>query len=138
MRAGTTPANQYPGPPPLGFRTQHPLHCGVCRVLICKVEEIHRTLKKHLAKEEEQLLPLLLQHFSFPEQAGLVAQFLYCIPLAMVEKVLAWLKPNIPEVRDQEWPYTELDTLAWQPCQRAKHLRMGQRAHTSTSAVAAR
>lgn len=47
------------------------------RTLICKVEEIHTTLRKHLAKEEEQLLPLLLQHFSFAEQAELVAQFLY-------------------------------------------------------------
>jgi zinc finger protein-like protein len=62
------------------------------------VEEVHRTLKKHLAKEEEQLVPLLLQHFSFAEQAALVAQFLYCIPLAMVERVLAWLKPQIPQV----------------------------------------
>ena len=32
-----------------------------CRTLICKVEEIHTTLRKHLAKEE-QLLPLLVQH----------------------------------------------------------------------------
>lgn len=69
------------------------------RGLICKVEEIHRTLLKHLAKEEEQLLPLLLQHFTFAEQAQLVAQFLYCIPLAAVEQVLAWLKPMVPKVR---------------------------------------
>jgi zinc finger-like protein len=68
------------------------------RGLICKVEEIHRTLKKHLAKEEGQLLPLLLQHFTFSEQAKLVAQFLYCIPLATVERVLAWLKPLVPKV----------------------------------------
>jgi zinc finger-like protein len=45
------------------------------------VEEIHITLRKHLSKEEAQLLPLLLQHFSHAEQAELVAQFLYCIPL---------------------------------------------------------
>ena len=68
------------------------------RGLVCKVEEVHRTLKKHLAKEEEQLLPLLLLHFSFSEQAELVAQFLYCIPLATVERVLAWLKPTVPKV----------------------------------------
>lgn len=71
------------------------------RGLICKVEEIHRTLKQHLAKEEEQLLPLLMQHFTFPEQAELVAQFLYCIPLAMVERVLAWIKPSVPKVLQQ-------------------------------------
>ena len=28
------------------------------------MEEIHTTLRKHLAKEEEQLLPLLVQHFT--------------------------------------------------------------------------
>ena len=44
---------------------------------MCKVEEIHTTLRKHLAKEEEQLLPLLVSHFSYDEQAELIAQFLY-------------------------------------------------------------
>lgn len=66
------------------------------RQLECKIEEVHTTLKKHLAKEEEQLFPLLLKHFSFAEQAELVAQFLCCIPLATVEVVLAWLKPVVP------------------------------------------
>ena len=51
-----------------------------------------------MAKEEEQLLPLLVAHFSHQEQAELVAQFLYSIPLATVERVLAWLKPMVPEV----------------------------------------
>ncbi|GIL78726.1 hypothetical protein Vretimale_373 [Volvox reticuliferus] len=73
---------------------------GTIRALICKVEEIHTTLRKHLAKEEEQLLPLLLQHFSFAEQAELVAQFLYSIPLETVERVLSQLKPHIP--RDEQ------------------------------------
>lgn len=68
------------------------------RTLICKVEEVHTTLRKHLAKEEEQLLPLLLQHFSYGEQAELVAQFLYTIPLETVERVLSVLKPMIPKV----------------------------------------
>lgn len=43
----------------------------LCRSLICKVEEIHLSLRKHLAKEEDQLFPLLLKHFTFPEQASL-------------------------------------------------------------------
>lgn len=38
------------------------------RQLECKIEEVHITLKKHLAKEEEQLFPLLLKHFTFAEQ----------------------------------------------------------------------
>lgn len=66
------------------------------RQLICKIEEINITLRKHLAKEEAQLLPLLLQNFSHAEQAELVAQFLYCIPLDTVERVLSWLKPMVP------------------------------------------
>ena len=39
------------------------------RQLVCKVQEIHTTLLKHLAKEEEQLFPLLLKHFTYSEQA---------------------------------------------------------------------
>jgi zinc finger-like protein len=66
------------------------------------VAEIHITLRKHLAKEETQLLPLLLQHFSAAEQAELVAQFLYCIPLDTVERVLSWLKPTVPMQELQE------------------------------------
>lgn len=66
------------------------------QALACKVEEIHTTLRKHLAKEEEQLLPLLLRHFSHAQQAQLVAQFLCTIPLASVEVVLTWLMPSVP------------------------------------------
>ncbi|KAL4436350.1 hypothetical protein ABPG77_009912 [Micractinium sp. CCAP 211/92] len=67
------------------------------RLLACKVEEIHTTLRKHLRKEEEQLLPLLLAHFSHGEQAELVAQFLCSIPLSTVEQVLGWLKQQVPQ-----------------------------------------
>jgi zinc finger-like protein len=66
------------------------------RELARKVEEVHTTLRKHLAKEEHQLLPLLLQHFAFTEQAELVAQFLCSIPLAAVNPVLLWIKRTIP------------------------------------------
>ena len=100
------------------------------RQLVCKVEEIHTTLRKHLAKEEEQLFPLLLQHFTHSEQARpaaprspirpgctgpagwhdtgraaqaeLVAQFLCCIPLTTVDAVLGWLKPSVPPQEQEE------------------------------------
>lgn len=78
------------------------------RQLACKVEEIHTTLRKHLAKEEEQLVPLLLQHFTFPEQAELVAQFLCCIPLVAVDAVLAWLRPTVPD-HEQEHLLEQVD-----------------------------
>ena len=38
-----------------------------------QVQEIHTTLHKHLAKEEEQLLPLLLQHFTHAEQVSWIS-----------------------------------------------------------------
>ncbi|GMH35139.1 hypothetical protein BSKO_03007 [Bryopsis sp. KO-2023] len=76
------------------------------REFVCKMGEVRITLMKHLAKEEEQLFPLLLEHFSYTEQAELIAQFLCCIPLAAVEGVLLWLKPNIPqEEQDQLLKY---------------------------------
>lgn len=63
---------------------------------VCKVEEVHVSLHKHLRKEEEQLFPLLLQHFAFEEQAELVVQFVCCIPVSAVKGVLAWLKKSCP------------------------------------------
>lgn len=47
------------------------------RQLVCKVQEIQTTLLKHLSKEEEQLFPLLLQHFTFAEQVGHVSSCLF-------------------------------------------------------------
>jgi len=48
------------------------------RQLECKIEEVHITLRKHLAKEEEQLFPLLLKHFTFAEQVDFpAADWLY-------------------------------------------------------------
>jgi zinc finger protein-like protein len=67
------------------------------RALSCQVEAVHTTLRKHLAKEQAMLLPMLRSHFTRQEQARLVAQFVYCIPCATVERVLAWLRPRVPE-----------------------------------------
>lgn len=64
-----------------------------------KVEEVHTTLKKHLEKEEEQLLPLLQRHFSIKEQAGLVVQFFCCIPYSAIKPMLGWL---LHSLSDQE------------------------------------
>ncbi len=71
------------------------------REFVCKVEEVHTTLRKHLLKEEEQLLPLLLHHFTVDEQAQLIAQSLCCIPLAMVGVVLSWVK-TVMTVEEQQ------------------------------------
>jgi zinc finger-like protein len=74
------------------------------RPLLEKVGEIHSTVVHHLAKEEEQLFPLLLANFSHAEQAELVAEFLCRIPLAAADSVLSWLMPIVP-------PQEQLDLL---------------------------
>ena len=35
------------------------------------------TLRKHLAKEEDQLFPLLLKHFTFAEQVSAEVEYLF-------------------------------------------------------------
>eukprot|EP00210_Caulerpa_lentillifera_P007734 g7380.t1 len=63
------------------------------RPLTCKVEEVNTTIRQHLAKEEEQLIPLLIQHFTPAEQASMIAQFLFCIPMNSVRNFMDWLLP---------------------------------------------
>ena len=77
--------------------TDAPARRAALRALACQVEAVHTTLRKHLAKEQAMLLPMLREHFTPGEQARLVAQFVYCIPCATVERVLAWLRPRVPE-----------------------------------------
>ena len=69
--------------------------------LVRKVEEVHTTLRQHLGKEEEQLLPLLLEHFSFDEQADLVLQFLCCIPYSAIKPMLKWLKHSVSRTQQE-------------------------------------
>ena len=63
----------------------------ILRQLECKIEEVHITLKKHLAKEEEQLFPLLLKHFTFAEQVSakqcqaVLAQYVQPQPLTAAQ-----------------------------------------------------
>ena len=56
-----------------------------------KVEEVNTTLRKHLDKEEEQLLPLLTDQFTIQEQSELVVQFMCCIPVSEMSRMLKWL-----------------------------------------------
>ncbi len=56
-----------------------------------KVEEVNTTLRKHLDKEEEQLLPLLRDQFTIQEQSDLVVQFMCCIPVSDMTRMLKWL-----------------------------------------------
>ncbi|KAK9039786.1 hypothetical protein V6N11_014975 [Hibiscus sabdariffa] len=52
---------------------------------------LRTSISQHMAKEEEQVFPLLIEKFSLEEQASLVWQFLCSIPVNMVAEFLPWL-----------------------------------------------
>ncbi|XP_052199225.1 zinc finger protein BRUTUS-like isoform X2 [Diospyros lotus] len=72
-----------------------------------QIEENHRrelasctgalltSISQHMSKEEEQVFPLLIEKFSFEEQASLVWQFLCSIPVRMMAEFLPWLSSSI-------------------------------------------
>ncbi|KAK8933786.1 hypothetical protein KSP39_PZI016072 [Platanthera zijinensis] len=61
---------------------------------------VKTSLNQHMSKEEEQVFPLLIEKFSFEEQADLVWQFFCSIPVSMMSEFLPWLSSCIsPEER---------------------------------------
>ncbi|KAG2667458.1 hypothetical protein I3843_15G111800 [Carya illinoinensis] len=56
---------------------------------------LHTSVSQHMAKEEEQVFPLLIEKFSLEEQASLVWQFLCSIPVNMMAEFLPWLSTSI-------------------------------------------
>ncbi|KAJ8630700.1 hypothetical protein MRB53_024023 [Persea americana] len=56
---------------------------------------IQTSLGQHMSKEEEQVFPLLIEKFSFEEQAALVWQFLCSIPVNLMAEFLPWLSSSI-------------------------------------------
>ncbi|KAK1390014.1 Zinc finger protein BRUTUS [Heracleum sosnowskyi] len=56
---------------------------------------LQTSISKHMSKEEEQVFPLLIEKFSFEEQASLVWQFLCSIPVNMMAEFLPWLSSSI-------------------------------------------
>ncbi|GFS44307.1 zinc finger protein-like protein [Actinidia rufa] len=56
---------------------------------------LQTSVSQHMSKEEEQVFPLLIEKFSFEEQASLVWQFLCSIPVNMMTKFLPWLSCSI-------------------------------------------
>lgn len=49
-----------------------------------------------------QVFPLLMQHFTYKEQAGLVWQFICCIPVNLMEKFLPWLASSLSDEDRQQ------------------------------------
>ncbi|KAI8527685.1 hypothetical protein RHMOL_Rhmol12G0094500 [Rhododendron molle] len=56
---------------------------------------LQTSISQHMSKEEEQVFPLLIEKFSFEEQASLVWQFLCSIPVSMMAEFLPWLSSSI-------------------------------------------
>ncbi|MBA0666529.1 hypothetical protein Goklo_002930, partial [Gossypium klotzschianum] len=56
---------------------------------------LQTSISQHMSKEEEQVFPLLIEKFTFEEQASLVWQFLCSIPVNMMAEFLPWLSSSI-------------------------------------------
>ncbi|KAL3501745.1 hypothetical protein ACH5RR_036194 [Cinchona calisaya] len=56
---------------------------------------LRTSISQHMSKEEEQVFPLLIEKFSFEEQASLAWQFLCSIPVNMMAEFLPWLSSSI-------------------------------------------
>lgn len=63
---------------------------------------LQTSISQHMSKEEEQVLPLLIEKFSFEEQAALVWQFLCSIPVNMMAEFLPWLSSSISSDERQD------------------------------------
>ncbi|KAG2411057.1 Zinc finger protein [Vigna angularis] len=63
---------------------------------------LQTSVSQHMAKEEEQVFPLLIEKFSLEEQASLVWQFLCSIPVNMMVDFLPWLSTSISPDESQD------------------------------------
>ncbi|KAF2316006.1 hypothetical protein GH714_040801 [Hevea brasiliensis] len=59
--------------------------------LISCIGTMHSYICQHMLKEEEQVFPLLLEHFSSKEQASLVWEFFCSIPVILLKELLPWM-----------------------------------------------
>ncbi|KAL6010845.1 hypothetical protein ACLOJK_001287 [Asimina triloba] len=63
---------------------------------------IQTSVSQHMSKEEEQVFPLLIEKFSFEEQAALIWQFFCSIPVNMMAELLPWLSSSISHEEHQD------------------------------------
>ncbi|CAB4265061.1 unnamed protein product [Prunus armeniaca] len=63
---------------------------------------LQTSISQHMSKEEEQVFPLLIEKFTFEEQASLVWQFLCSIPVNMMAEFLPWLSSSISSDEHQD------------------------------------
>ncbi|KAL0920192.1 hypothetical protein M5K25_009312 [Dendrobium thyrsiflorum] len=72
------------------------------RELASRTGAIKTSLNQHMSKEEQQVFPLIIEKFSFEEQADLVWQFLCSIPVNMMAEFLPWLSSCISPNEHQD------------------------------------
>ncbi|XP_042505020.1 zinc finger protein BRUTUS-like [Macadamia integrifolia] len=72
------------------------------RELACCTGALQTSVNQHMSKEEEQVFPLLIEKFSFEEQASIVWQFLCSIPVNMMAEFLPWLPFSISSDEHQD------------------------------------
>ncbi|PRQ56197.1 putative aminoacyltransferase, E1 ubiquitin-activating enzyme [Rosa chinensis] len=65
------------------------------KVLLCFTGSLQTMFSQCMAKEEEQIIPLLIQKFSVEEQASLVWKLLSSIPTNIVAKLIPWLASSL-------------------------------------------
>ncbi|XP_071731632.1 zinc finger protein BRUTUS-like At1g74770 isoform X2 [Rutidosis leptorrhynchoides] len=59
--------------------------------LVYFIGTLQTSVCKHMAKEEEQVFPLLTQQFSTQEQASFVWQFMCSVPMLLLEDFFRWM-----------------------------------------------
>ncbi|KAK9114036.1 hypothetical protein Syun_020833 [Stephania yunnanensis] len=67
------------------------------QLLMLYTGTIHMSISQHMLKEEQQVFPLLIQCFSFKEQALLVWQFICSVPVTLLEDFLPWMTSYLPD-----------------------------------------
>ncbi|PNT16120.1 hypothetical protein POPTR_010G122200v4 [Populus trichocarpa] len=72
------------------------------RELASRTGALQTSIDQHMSKEEEQVFPLLIEKFSFEEQASLAWQFLCSIPVNMMAEFLPWLSSSISSDEHQD------------------------------------
>ncbi|KAJ0257348.1 Zinc finger protein BRUTUS-like [Hirschfeldia incana] len=63
----------------------------VLREVVLCIGTIQSSICQHMHKEERQVFPLLIENFSFEEQASLVWQFICSVPVMILEEVFPWM-----------------------------------------------
>lgn len=72
------------------------------RELASRTGALKTSIRQHMSKEEEQVFPLLIEKFSFEEQASLVWRFLCSIPINMMVEFLPWLSSSVSTDESQD------------------------------------